>query len=294
MAIELTPVQKQILLSLISLYRREGRAIRGEEIAGLIGRNPGTIRNQMQTLKSLGLVEGVPGPKGGYRATGRAYEILEVSTEKEAPVPVLKNGQLVEGVTVEEIEFKMIRHPEVCTAHIKILGSVRGFDIGDIIEVGPTPVNKVLVKGEVIGRDDTENVVICNVMSIISLPKKKIIDYVDGNLVRVPATATIQEASRILLKNNVDRAVVTSKDDEIIGIITFKDVGKAVASGKFNVKAKTLAKKRVVTIESDRSVYEAVQLVNRYGVGSLLVTIDGKPIGLVPRTSLLREYSVYK
>ncbi|RLG37755.1 MAG: signal transduction protein [Candidatus Alkanophagales archaeon] len=111
---------------------------------------------------------------------------------------------------------------------------------------------------------------------------------------RVPATATIQEASRILLKNNVDRAVVTSKDDEIIGILTFKDVGKAVASGKFNVKAKTLAKKRVVTIESDRSVYEAVQLVNRYGVGSLLVTIDGKPIGLVPRTSLLREYSVYK
>ncbi|MHC1579453.1 MAG: Rrf2 family transcriptional regulator, partial [Candidatus Alkanophagales archaeon] len=213
MAIELTPIQKQILLSLISLYRREGRAIRGEEIAALIGRNPGTIRNQMQTLKSLGLVEGVPGPKGGYKVTGKAYEVLEVSTEKEAPVPVSRNGKPVEGVTVEEIEFKMVRHPEVCTAHIKMIGDIKDFDVGDVIEVGPTPVNKVVLRGEVIGRDDIENVVICNIMSIISLPKKKVIEYVEGDLVKVPATATIQEASRILLKNNVDRAVVTKNDE---------------------------------------------------------------------------------
>ncbi|MDF2957058.1 MAG: putative transcriptional regulator [Candidatus Alkanophagales archaeon MCA70_species_1] len=293
MAIELTPIQKQILLSLISLYRREGRAIRGEEIAALIGRNPGTIRNQMQTLKSLGLVEGVPGPKGGYKATGKAYEVLEVSTEKEAPVPVSRNGKPVDGVTVEEIEFKMVRHPEVCTAHIKMIGDIKDFDAGDIIEVGPTPVNKVVLKGEVVGRDDIENVVICNIMSIISLPKKKVIEYVEGDLVKVPATATIQEASRILLKNNVDRAVVT-KNDEIIGILSFKDICKAIASGKLNIKAKDLAKKKLITIEGDRSVYEAVQLVNRYGVGSLLVMQNGKPVGLVPRTSLLREFSVYK
>ena len=66
---ELSSVQKEILSALISLYRLNSRSIRGEEIAKILGRNPGTIRNQMQSLKALQLVEGVPGPKGGYKAT---------------------------------------------------------------------------------------------------------------------------------------------------------------------------------------------------------------------------------
>ncbi|MGZ8876406.1 MAG: CBS domain-containing protein, partial [Halobacteriota archaeon] len=48
---ELSSVQKEILSALISLYRLNSRSIRGEEIAKILGRNPGTIRNQMQSLK---------------------------------------------------------------------------------------------------------------------------------------------------------------------------------------------------------------------------------------------------
>lgn len=58
----LTSVQKEILQSLINLYRNaDGMSIKGEEIAEIMNRNPGTIRNQMQSLRSLGLVKGVPG-----------------------------------------------------------------------------------------------------------------------------------------------------------------------------------------------------------------------------------------
>ena len=67
---ELTPIQKEILTALVNLYRKHKRAVKGEMIADVINRNPGTVRNQMQSLKALGLVEGVPGPKGGYKATG--------------------------------------------------------------------------------------------------------------------------------------------------------------------------------------------------------------------------------
>ena len=67
LTMDLTPVQRDILTALINIYRVEGRAVKGEEIAELIDRNPGTIRNQMQSLKALNLVEGVPGPRG---ATG--------------------------------------------------------------------------------------------------------------------------------------------------------------------------------------------------------------------------------
>ena len=77
---DLTTVQRDILTALINIHRVEGRAVKGEEIAELIDRNPGTIRNQMQSLKALNLVEGVPGPKGGYKATGAAYEALNIET----------------------------------------------------------------------------------------------------------------------------------------------------------------------------------------------------------------------
>ncbi|MDD1748495.1 MAG: hypothetical protein LUO89_01335, partial [Methanothrix sp.] len=53
---DLTPVQRDILTALINIHRVEGRAVKGEEIAELIDRNPGTIRNQMQSLKALNLV----------------------------------------------------------------------------------------------------------------------------------------------------------------------------------------------------------------------------------------------
>jgi predicted transcriptional regulator len=67
MTMDLTQVQRDILTALINIHRGEGRAVKGEEIAELIDRNPGTIRNQMQSLRALNLVEGVPGPKGGYK-----------------------------------------------------------------------------------------------------------------------------------------------------------------------------------------------------------------------------------
>jgi len=51
---ELAPIQKDILIALINLQREKDRAVKGEEIADLINRNPGTVRNQMQSLKVMG------------------------------------------------------------------------------------------------------------------------------------------------------------------------------------------------------------------------------------------------
>ncbi len=80
---ELTQIQREILTALINLQRRTGRAIKGEEIASTIDRNPGTIRNQMQSLKAIHLVEGVPGPKGGYRAIAAAYDAINLDADDQ-------------------------------------------------------------------------------------------------------------------------------------------------------------------------------------------------------------------
>ena len=138
-SIELTSSQKTILRALVDLYTQQESAVKGEEIADEVDRNPGTIRNQMQSLKALQLVEGVPGPKGGYKPTSRAFEALEVEQlDRPAEVRVLLNGDEVENVNVQEIDLTNVFHPDLCRAEIEIRGSLKDFHEGDSVTVGPT------------------------------------------------------------------------------------------------------------------------------------------------------------
>ncbi|MFB6068649.1 MAG: Rrf2 family transcriptional regulator [Halobacterium sp.] len=163
-SIELTSSQKTILTALINLYRESEDAVKGEAIAEEVDRNPGTIRNQMQSLKALQLVEGVPGPKGGYKPTAGAYEALDIEDmEEPAAVPLQLNGEPVENANVGEIDLSSVHHPELCRAEIHLQGSVRDFHEGDDVTVGPTPLSKLLIKGTVDGKDDTNNILILRI-----------------------------------------------------------------------------------------------------------------------------------
>jgi len=168
-SIELTSSQKTILTALINLYREREDAVKGEDIAEEVDRNPGTIRNQMQSLKALQLVEGVPGPKGGYKPTANAYEALDIETMDEpASVPLFHDGEPVEGANVVEIDLSSVHHPELCRAEIHLQGSVRDFHEDDVVKVGPTPLSKLTIEGTVDGKDDTANILILRIKNMVA------------------------------------------------------------------------------------------------------------------------------
>jgi predicted transcriptional regulator len=163
-SIELTPSQQNILQELVNLYREDETAVKGEEIANRVNRNPGTIRNQMQSLKALQLVEGVPGPKGGYKPTANAYEALQIQEmDHEADVPLFHNGEVVKDANVEEIDLTSVHHPEECRAEIALRGTVAHFHESDKVTVGPTPLSKLQIMGTLEGKDDTNNVLILTI-----------------------------------------------------------------------------------------------------------------------------------
>lgn len=163
-SIELTTSQRKILRALVNLHREAETAIKGEDIAEEVGRNPGTIRNQMQSLKALQLVEGVPGPKGGYKPTANAYEALDVQQMDEpATVPLFHEGERIEGINVEEISLTSVHHPDLCRAEVHLQGSLKEFHEGDSVRVGPTPLSKLVVEGTVDGKDDTANALILKI-----------------------------------------------------------------------------------------------------------------------------------
>ncbi|KPN32091.1 winged helix-turn-helix transcription repressor, HrcA DNA-binding [Halolamina pelagica] len=166
-SIELTASQRTILRALVNLHGEAESAVKGETIADEVGRNPGTIRNQMQSLKALQLVEGVPGPKGGYKPTTNAFDALDVQQmEEPASVPLTHEGEEMPGVNVEEIRLSSVHNPDLCRAELHLRGSVKSFHEGDHVRAGPTPLSALVVEGTVDGKDATANVLILEIESM--------------------------------------------------------------------------------------------------------------------------------
>ena len=283
---DLTPVQRDILTALINIHRIEGRAVKGEEIAELIDRNPGTIRNQMQSLKALNLVEGVPGPKGGYRATGGAFEALNLeATGDVVTVPVIRNGVLMEGATASEIIFNKVMHSQQCDGVIRVIGNIRDFNVGDEIEVGPTPVNKLYLRGTVRGRDDTMSRVILHIDEMISVPKVAI-KKIARRAVRIPPSVSLQEAARILVHNGVSEALV---DDSSPGLINLADVTRAVADGRTSQEAREIMTRGFLTIDSEEPIYEAIKMLGKTGASQLVVSEEGVLWGFISPGDLIKS-----
>ncbi|MCX6675003.1 MAG: CBS domain-containing protein [Methanothrix sp.] len=283
---DLTPVQRDILTTLINIHRVEGRAVKGEEIAELIDRNPGTIRNQMQSLKALNLVEGVPGPKGGYKATGSAYEALSIDAIGDVvTVPVLRNGVLVEGATASEIIFNKVMHSQQCDGVIRVIGNIRDFNIGDEIEVGPTPVNKLYIRGKIVGRDDTMSRLILQIKEMISVPKVAV-KKIARRAVRIPPGISLQEASRILVHNGVHEALV---EDSSPGLIKLEDVARAVADGKINQEVREIMTRGFLTIDSNEPIYEAIKMLGKTGANQLVVSEDNALWGIVTPNDIVKS-----
>ena len=283
---DLTPVQRDILTALINIHRIEGRAVKGEEIAELIDRNPGTIRNQMQSLKALNLVEGVPGPKGGYRATGGAFEALNIeATGDVVTVPVIRNGVLMEGATASEIIFNKVMHSQQCDGVIRVIGNIRDFNVGDEIEVGPTPVNKLYIRGTVRGRDDTMSRLILHIDEMISVPKVPI-KKIARRAVRIPPSVSLQEAARILVHNGVQEALV---DDSSPGLINQADVTRAVADGRISQEAREIMTRGFLTIDSEEPIYEAIKMLGKTGASQLVVSEEGVLWGFISPGDLIKS-----
>ncbi|RUM33433.1 MAG: hypothetical protein DSY33_04475 [Archaeoglobus sp.] len=289
--LELTQIQRDILYALVTLYKKKsGYSIKGEEIAELINRNPGTVRNQMQALRALGLVEGVPGPKGGYRPTAKAYEVLSIThPEESVVVPVTVNGRILDA-SAEEIDLPSLSHPTVCTAKIRLIGDIRTIKPGDEIIIGPTPVNELMVWGKVTGRDDTSNSILISIDKIFALPKDTVEKHMSYPIITVSAEQTVMEAGKVLAENNIHCAPVR-KGNSFIGMICLLQVAKALADGRLNSLVVEYMIPRVVFVEKTTRIREAIRIMREENVRTLVVTDSGEPVGVITIHRILTELS---
>ena len=126
-------------------------------------------------------------------------------------------------------------------------------------------------------------------------PRIAVGQVVKRKAVIVKPDDSVHRVARILSKNKVGSAVVV-KGDEIIGIITDRDIlDKVVARGKDpkTVRVEEVMTKNPITIEDDYDVQDAIDKMMDRGIRRLLVTRLGKPIGFVTAADLLAALNAY-
>lgn len=285
----LTSVQKEILQTLINLYQSsDGKSIKGEDIAEVMARNPGTIRNQMQSLRSLGLVKGVPGPRGGYKPTIEAYHSLNITvSDKDSKVHIYKNGKRMEDISVAKIEFTSVPQPSECEAAIKVLGSIKDLNLGDTVRIGPTPVNNLGVMGKIVGRDDMDNILLVDTSTIRSIPKKSVGEIASRDVISFTVDCSIKEAAKKLASNEIDGAPVM-KDGKVVGVFTLTDLVQAIADDKEDLTVGDLMSKNVVIVNEDLKIANAIEVMLKKSISRLIVADnDQNLLGIVTRTDLI-------
>ncbi|MDD1666670.1 MAG: CBS domain-containing protein [Methanomicrobiales archaeon] len=285
---DLSLIQKEILITLITLYHQHSHAVKGEDIAEVLNRNPGTVRNQMQALKAIGFVDGVPGPKGGYNPTALAYRELNLSNlDREATVPILRNGEPVSGMRVTEVDFTTLCHPDLCHAMVKLGGSVKTFEIGEEISIGPTPVNKLLIRGEIYGKDEVQQSLLISISEMISLPKKAIRHYMSAPLITLSPTASFREAIHLFAERHIHGTPVMEAG-KLLGIVTLTDIAKGL-DGRMpmDTPVSSVMTSDVVYADAGTKLYEVVRRFKEQKIGRLIVVENGKPVGILSQSDVL-------
>ncbi|PKP59350.1 MAG: hypothetical protein CVT88_03345 [Candidatus Altiarchaeales archaeon HGW-Altiarchaeales-1] len=283
-------VYKEILGALITIHEGKKGAIKGEEIAALLNKTAGTIRNQMQTLRALGYVDGIPGPKGGYIPTLKAYEALRLEqSEYFIEVPMYQNNEKVEGMIVERIIFSNVSDPKECRCIIRVLGDTSKIHERSMLKVGPTPINKIMVVGEVIGRNDVDKEVLLATKSIVSIPRYKVGDIIaNQKLVVFNPNTTLFECEEILIRNKIESAPVV-ENNKVIGIISLRNIVNAIVEKKAVNIISSIIESNIITISLNAQLADAVTIMKKNKVKRIVIVDSNtqEPKGIISMTDII-------
>ena len=163
--IKLTNSMRSTLTALANEYQATESPVSAQTLANELNRRAGSIRNQMQSLTSLGVADSRVGPNGGYIPTTIGLEAIDrEQLDDVASVTLAHEFDRIDA-TIDEINFTNIHHPESCRAQIHFQQAV-DLQEGDAIMVGPSPISNLVVGGEIVTADDTGSSVLIDVAEL--------------------------------------------------------------------------------------------------------------------------------
>jgi CBS domain-containing protein len=117
----------------------------------------------------------------------------------------------------------------------------------------------------------------------------KVQDLMSTALITIRDTETIAAAQTEMKLGSIRHIPVVDEKQNLIGILSSRDVLAALAKGKKSVRVGEYMTRKVVSVRPATSIGEAIDLLLEHRFGSLpVVEADGHLIGIVTETDFLR------
>jgi len=133
--------------------------------------------------------------------------------------------------------------------------------------------------------------------------KLSVVDVMDPATHRIYPDTSLREAASIVMRGKHSGLPVVNQNDEIVGMISEKDLIRAFLPGYLRVfaedeapreearvrSARDVMSKTVLCLPIEASISEAGSIIVNKNVDPLPVTREGKWVGLISRRSLIRK-----
>ncbi len=299
MARPLTMVQREVLETLTRLYEKHRRMIKSKEVAQVLGKDEGTVRNIIMVLKNMGLVESRTGPAGGYVPSLKAYEVLGATTTLHLAghgVLIVPRPSGEAKLSVVNLEIIGLFSPEPAKAVVRVAGNIGDVRKGDIARIESSPDRRILIEGIVERTDPHAEEILVSIKRMVILPEVRVGEIAKRRLITIPENSTIREAARVLYNHGIRGAPIVSSSGEVIGFITTTDIAMVVANNEdLDSPVSRYMRRNVVVVSENDTILEAIRIMSFHGIGRLLViNSQGRPVGIVTRTDILRFITALK
>ncbi|MBW3660152.1 MAG: CBS domain-containing protein [Gemmatimonadetes bacterium] len=135
------------------------------------------------------------------------------------------------------------------------------------------------------------------------IQKLSVVDVMDPASARVYPDMDLRDAARIMARGRHSGLPVVNKRDEILGMISEKDLIRSFLPGYLRAfegdgdidqpgegkSVKDVMSKAVMCLPTDASISEAASIIVNKNVDPLPLTKDGRWVGLISRRSLIRK-----
>ena len=112
------------------------------------------------------------------------------------------------------------------------------------------------------------------------------------SVVTIDVSSTAFDVVREMMNRDIGSVIITRKGNQVAGVVTKGDILRETIMKRADpqkMKAEEIMSRPVVSVDPETSLEEASQLMSKNNVSKLPVIKDGKLLGIVTSTDLIRK-----
>lgn len=122
-------------------------------------------------------------------------------------------------------------------------------------------------------------------------------EVMNNNIYSIDSSKSVREALKTMYNLGIQRLFIFDKKENPIGIISYKDILLLLGSKETMIDIDTakiydIMTEHVNTIDANEKIQDAANLMLHADISGLLVTENGKNVGVITKTDICRIVSI--